>query len=85
MIAPPFNFWERFQLTAEAAQGRRRGGDDGRSDSYARVGYRLPCFRLGAILGLEDGPSGQGSARQLATGVPLHGLAPDLRSWSGHW
>jgi len=29
--------------------------DDGRSSSYPRVGYRIPCFRLGAFLGLEDG------------------------------
>src|ERR1700760_2133428 len=29
--------------------------DDGRSGSYPRVGYRIPCVRPGAFLGLEDG------------------------------
>jgi hypothetical protein len=44
---------------------RRAGSgarDDGRSGSYPRVGYRLPCLRLGAFLGLEDGRRAQGSA-----------------------
>jgi len=34
---------------------RRAGSgarDDGWSNSYPRVGYRLPCLRLGAFLGL---------------------------------
>jgi hypothetical protein len=44
---------------------RRAGSgarDDGRSDSYPRVGYRLPCLRLGAFLGLEDGRRAHGPA-----------------------
>ena len=31
-------------------------------NSYPRVGYRLPCLRLGAFLGLEDGRRAQGPA-----------------------
>jgi len=55
----------------EKAAGRnkpelRRAGsgarDDGRSNSYPRVGYRLPCLRLGAFLGLEDGRRGKAPA-----------------------
>jgi len=33
----------------KAGSGAR---DDGWSDSYPRVGYCLPCLRLGAFLGL---------------------------------
>ena len=65
--------------SGEKAVGRNRpelrraesgARDDGWSNSYPRVGYRLPCLRLGAFLGLEDGRRAQSSATQLATGVP---------------
>jgi hypothetical protein len=44
---------------SRAGSGAR---DDGRSDSYPRVGYRFPFLRLEGFLGLEDGRRVQGPA-----------------------